>query len=364
MRRNPSRELIVTVTLLTLLTLLTASLAGNAYAEDANSGIDARELARELTADGWVVYGTDQCYFCNEQKEEFGDAFANMTYVNCMENRQACIDADVHGIPCWVSPNGTAYHGYHNLTRLSGLLNDYRAAHQTPPVTTAPATTTATAAPPNATGIDARELARELTADGWAMYGTDQCGWCVRQKEAFGDSFENVTFVNCMEDKQTCRGVSMYLFSWDDVTGEDSRLLEYLEDNCHADWVKSAEINRSEDGKTVSISDEQNSVEITLDMENATAILQIGDRAHHLKVRKDGGKINLYAGIEGIPCWVAPDTTLHPGYYNLTRLSGLLNDYRAAHPAPTPTQTPVNAIGFESVSALFAIAIVFLMRRR
>ncbi len=212
--------------------------------------------------------------------------------------------------------------------------------------------------------IDACELADELTGDGWVMYGTDQCGWCVRQKEEFGDAFANVTYVNCNTNGQACKNVSMYLFSWDDVTGEDSRLFEYLEDNYRAGWVKSAEINKSDDDMTTHISDEKNSAEIILDEGSGVAILQIGGRAHYLKVEKEGGKTDIYAVLEGIPCWVAPDSTLHPGYYNLTRLSRLVGDYRAAHPTPTPTPTPANAIGFESVSALMAIIIVFLMRGR
>lgn len=120
-------------------TLFITLLAGNAYAEDANSSIDAYELADELTDDGWVMYGTDQCGWCVRQEEEFGDAFANVTYVNCMENKSACIDAGVQGIPCWASPNGTLHPGYHNLTRLSGLMSDYRAAH--PASTSTPANT-------------------------------------------------------------------------------------------------------------------------------------------------------------------------------------------------------------------------------
>ena len=216
--------------------------------------------------------------------------------------------------------------------------------------------------------IDARELADELTDDGWVMYGTDQCGWCVRQKEEFGDAFANVTHIDCNKNGQACRNVSMYLFSWDDVTGEDSRLFEYLEDTYRADWVKSAEIGKSDDDMTIRISDGNNSAGITLDDDSGVAILQIGGRAHYLKVEKESGKTDIYAGIEGIPCWVSPDSTLHPGYYNLTRLSGLVSDYRAAHPAPTPTtamSTSPATTGFESAFALMAVVIaVFLMRRR
>ena len=119
--------------------MLVGLLAGNAYAADTNSSIDAYELARELTADGWVVYGTDQCGWCVRQKEEFGDAYGQITYINCMENRSACLDAGVQGIPCWASPNGTLHPGYHNLTSLSGLMSDYREAHPAP--TTIPANT-------------------------------------------------------------------------------------------------------------------------------------------------------------------------------------------------------------------------------
>ncbi|MEA1894928.1 MAG: hypothetical protein U9N36_06980 [Euryarchaeota archaeon] len=216
--------------------------------------------------------------------------------------------------------------------------------------------------------IDTRELADELTADGWAMYGTEQCGWCARQKEEFGDAFANVTHIDCNKNGAACRNVSMYLCSWDDVTGEGSRLFEYLENTYHAGWVKSAEIDKSDDDMTIHIFDENNSAGITLDEGSGVAILQIGGRAHYLKVEKEGDKTDIYAGIEGIPCWVSPDSTLHPGYHNLTRLSGLVSNYRAAHPAPTPTtamSTSPATTGFESAFALLAVVIaVFLMRGR
>ena len=221
-------------------------------------------------------------------------------------------------------------------------------------------------------GIDARELADELTGDGWVMYGTDQCGWCVRQAEEFGDAFANVTHVDCNKNGQACKNVSMYLFSWDNVTGDDSRLFEYLTDTYRAGWVKSAEINRSDDDMTIRIAGDENSAEIMLEGGSGVAILQIGGRAHYLKIKNEDGKTGIYAGIEGIPCWVSPDSTLHPGYYNLTRLSGLVSDYRAAHPAPAESQTTpetqmstsLSTPGFELLSALIAVAIVCLMRRR
>ncbi len=139
---------LITVTTTAMLSvLLIVSLTGNACATDVdpNSGIDACELADELTDCGWVLYETDQCSWCVRQKEEFGDAFGNLTYINCMENTSACIDAGIEGIPCWASPNGTLHPGYHNLTRLSGLVGDYRAAHPAPAESqTTPATSMST----------------------------------------------------------------------------------------------------------------------------------------------------------------------------------------------------------------------------
>ena len=121
--------------------------------------INAEELAKELTEQGWVMYGTDRCPFCIKQKAEFGDAFKYINYINCglEENRQACEDfvrtckeagikeEDI-GIPAWISPNGTPYIGYHDLVKLSNLASEYRAAQPAPAPTATP-TATATSSP-------------------------------------------------------------------------------------------------------------------------------------------------------------------------------------------------------------------------
>ena len=123
--------------------------------------INAEELAKELTEQGWVMYGTDRCPFCIKQKAEFGDAFKYINYVNCglEENRQACEDfvrtckeagikeEDI-GIPAWISPNGTPYIGYHDLVKLSNLASEYRAAQPAPaPTPTATATSSPISTP-------------------------------------------------------------------------------------------------------------------------------------------------------------------------------------------------------------------------
>jgi hypothetical protein len=110
--------------------------AGCTYA--CNEETDAENLAKELSTQGWVMYGAERCGFCKKQKEEFGDAFEFINYVDCGSREYpnpACINAGIGPIPDWVSPNGTHYTGYQNLTQLTQLRGDYRAAQPTPTVT-------------------------------------------------------------------------------------------------------------------------------------------------------------------------------------------------------------------------------------
>ncbi len=118
----------ISIKLIISSTVLLVLLTGMVYAEETT----AKVLACELNNDGWVLYGTDQCPWCIKQREEFGVAFTDLTYINCQENKSVCIDAGIKGIPCWVSPNGTLYPGYYNLTQLDDMLNDYRSEHPTP----------------------------------------------------------------------------------------------------------------------------------------------------------------------------------------------------------------------------------------
>jgi len=100
--------------------------------------INAEELAKELTEQGWVMYGAEWCGFCRKQKAEFGDAFKYINYVDCgspQNPNPACIKAGIGPIPCWISPNGTHYTGYRNLNQLAELASAYRTAQPTPIVT-------------------------------------------------------------------------------------------------------------------------------------------------------------------------------------------------------------------------------------
>lgn len=78
------------------------------------------EFAQCLTDKGAVMYGTDWCKYCQKQKEMFGEAFSNINYINCDENRAACELAGVRGYPTW-EINGRTYSGLQQLEELAEL---------------------------------------------------------------------------------------------------------------------------------------------------------------------------------------------------------------------------------------------------
>ncbi|TFG44135.1 MAG: hypothetical protein E4H43_00795, partial [Bacteroidia bacterium] len=66
----------------------------------------------------------------------------------------------------------------------------------------------------------------------------------------------------------------MYMFSWDDVPGTDQeRLTHYLRDEFGLDWVQSADVHKSDDGKTITIVRGDNSAEIVMDENREKAAL-------------------------------------------------------------------------------------------
>lgn len=94
----------------------------------------------------------------------------------------------------------------------------------------------------------------------------------------------------------------MRLFSWNDISGDDKeRFLKYLKDDVGIEWAEDPEINKSDGGKTIIISKERNSIEMTIDENEEKATLKISDdRIHDLKVEKKDGKLTIYAYISSM----------------------------------------------------------------
>ncbi|ODS36129.1 hypothetical protein BEH94_01855 [Candidatus Altiarchaeales archaeon WOR_SM1_SCG] len=85
--------------------------------------------------------------------------------------------------------------------------------------------------------------------------------------KAFGGKPEALTWESWLRTKQ-----NRYLFSWDDVPGNDNvRLLKFLKDDLKIKWVENAEIEKSED--CITITKKNNSLIFKLNKEENKVIL-------------------------------------------------------------------------------------------
>ena len=77
-------------------------------------------LAKCLADSGAVLYGTEWCGYCRNQKNAFGESFRLISYVDCDANSPTCQEAGIRGYPTWVI-GGRNYPGMQELSRLAGL---------------------------------------------------------------------------------------------------------------------------------------------------------------------------------------------------------------------------------------------------
>ena len=87
-----------------------------------------------------------------------------------------------------------------------------------------------------------------------------------------------------------------YLFCWDDVPGSDSeRLIEFLQEELKINWVKYAQIEKTDDNKKIIITDGENTITLELDMEEKKVILEItGVKTHQYLLKIEDSKLNVY----------------------------------------------------------------------
>ena len=90
---------------------------------------------------------------------------------------------------------------------------------------------------------------------------------------------------------------SEYIFIWDEVPGSDSdRLLNYLRAEYGIGWAEGAQISKSDDGRTIGISNGENSARITLnEMGSGKARLKIkGGKSENLEVKEKNGEMRIH----------------------------------------------------------------------
>ncbi|MBN2198014.1 hypothetical protein JW698_02380 [Candidatus Wolfebacteria bacterium] len=72
-----------------------------------------------LVEKGAVMYGTPWCSWCQKQKDEFGDFWQFMNYVDCSENPNECVTLGIEATPMWILSDNKKIIGYKNLRQLS-----------------------------------------------------------------------------------------------------------------------------------------------------------------------------------------------------------------------------------------------------
>ncbi len=87
-----------------------------------------------------------------------------------------------------------------------------------------------------------------------------------------------------------------YLFSWNEIPGNDNdRLIDFLKQKYGIDWVRTAKIEKMDDGKTIRVSFEQNYLSLSLNIEKTKMSLKIDDgRANEFIMKMESGKLNIY----------------------------------------------------------------------
>ena len=83
-------------------------------------------LAKYLSEKGMVMYGAYWCSHCKTQKDEFGDAFQYIDYVECdaqgpNPNPDECQAQGIEGYPTWVY-QGAKYSGTQTLAKLAEIV--------------------------------------------------------------------------------------------------------------------------------------------------------------------------------------------------------------------------------------------------
>ncbi len=82
---------------------------------------EKENLATCLSNKNIIMYGTEWCIHCTNQKELFGNAFGKITSIDCDEDTQQCKDAGVEWFPTWINSDGKKYSGTQTLAKLDEI---------------------------------------------------------------------------------------------------------------------------------------------------------------------------------------------------------------------------------------------------
>lgn len=113
------KHLVIVIVIVTVI-VIAGLTAGNKNGPESQTSKFA-DLAKCLSDKGWVMYGLDSCPHCLDQKQAFGRAFQYINYVECRQEPQKCIAADIEYTPTWLNGSGERLVGFQQLQQLAAL---------------------------------------------------------------------------------------------------------------------------------------------------------------------------------------------------------------------------------------------------
>ncbi|MCD4845265.1 MAG: hypothetical protein K8R25_12340 [Methanosarcinales archaeon] len=124
----------------------------------------------------------------------------------------------------------------------------------------------------------------------------DEGGWAILTTER---EFIKIAFLALFGALIGVMGIDTedrYLFSWNEVPGNyNSRLVEFIEQRFYTDWVKAANIEKIDNGKTIKVYSKKNYLLLSLNDEETEMDLKIDDgRIANFIVKAEKGKLNIY----------------------------------------------------------------------
>ncbi len=102
---------------------------------------------------------------------------------------------------------------------------------------------------------------------------------------------------NACDISKQCKFDRNFIFSWDEIHGNDKeRLIEFLVKKYCIDWVKKAKIEKIDNGRTIKLYSENNSLSLSLNNEKTRVNLKIDDggRIDEFAATTENGKLNIY----------------------------------------------------------------------
>ncbi len=136
------------------------------------------------------------------------------------------------------------------------------------------------------------------------------------------DSFRKILNMVIIDTslKEVVINEKTYLFSWDEIPGDDSdRLIKSLKENYSIDWIKKEKIEKLMDNKTIVLSNEQNSISLKLNNERTEVNLKSDDGKKCKVITKFvaktvNGKLNTYMTFSDIVYKIFQDLSRYVHY--------------------------------------------------